>query len=229
MHVLVMAKAPVPGRVKTRLCPPCSLDEAATIARAALADTLEAVVACHAERKIVALDGEPGDWLPSGVEVIPQHGDGLADRLAHAWMTTRWATGGWGIQIGMDTPQVTAADLDGLLGLLRLRNRGGRRSAVLGPAVDGGWWVVGLPGTDPHLVFSGVPMSTPDTGNLQRRRLRQLGLDVLAAPTRRDIDRIGDLRAHAAAAPYTRTSRAAAKVLARGMSAVAAAPIRAGA
>ena len=60
VNLLVMAKAPVAGRVKTRLCPPCTPAEAAAIAEAALADTLDAVAACGAGRRIVALDGEPG-------------------------------------------------------------------------------------------------------------------------------------------------------------------------
>ena len=60
-HVIVMAKSPRPGRVKTRLCPPCTAAEAAMVAAAALADTLAAVAACGAARKVLALDG--GWWV----------------------------------------------------------------------------------------------------------------------------------------------------------------------
>src|SRR3954466_5229454 len=104
-HVLVLAKPPEPGRVKTRLCPPLSPAEAADVAEAALADTLAAVDGCGADHKVVALDGVPGEWLPEGMRVVPQHGRGLAQRLAHAWAATGPLTGGWGVQIGMDTPQ----------------------------------------------------------------------------------------------------------------------------
>ena len=69
MHLLVMAKAPVAGRVKTRLCPPCTPGEAAGLAEAALADTLDAVLEAGAGRCILALEGEPGPWLPAGFEV----------------------------------------------------------------------------------------------------------------------------------------------------------------
>jgi uncharacterized protein len=200
--VLVMAKEPVPGRVKTRLCPPFTPEEAAGVAAAALADTLDAVAACRASRRIVALDGSPGEWLPSGFEVIPQRGDGLAARLACAWADA----GGPGIQIGMDTPQVRPAELDALLDVVSPRR------AVLGPAVDGGWWVIGLAGVDPAAVFEGIPMSTPRTGALQRRRLRSLGLAVHPAPTRRDIDTAADLTAVSAAAPTTRTAALAASL-----------------
>ena len=202
LFVLVMAKAPVPGRVKTRLCPPCTPEEAAMVAAAALADTLDAVAACGAPRHVLALEGPPGEWLPPGFEVLPQRGNGLAERLACAWADA----GGWGIQIGMDTPQVHPAELDRLLGVVAP----GR--AVLGPAIDGGWWVIGLAGVDPSAAFTGVPMSTPVTGALQQRRLRSLGLAVHSASAQRDIDTATDLAAVALVAPTTRTAAVAASL-----------------
>jgi hypothetical protein len=104
----------------------------------------------------------------------------------------------------MDTPQVTAAELDALLELLVSRHR----VAVLGPASDGGWWTIGLRGTDPRRVFTGVPMSTPDTGRAQLTRLRELDLDVQVAGEHRDIDTIADLAAVAAVIPNSRTGTA---------------------
>jgi uncharacterized protein len=191
-----MAKAPVPGRVKTRLCPPLSFDEAAAVADAALADTLAAVAACSAEHKVVALDGRPGDWLPEGFGVVPQSAGTFDHRLAHAWD----ATGRWGVQIGMDTPQVTAAELDELLDVV------GRGSAALGPATDGGWWAIGLPGADPFRVFSGVPMSTARSGAAQLRRLRSLELNVCVVHEHRDIDTFADAEAVAATIPHSATA-----------------------
>ncbi len=197
-HVLVMAKSPVAGRVKTRLCPPCTPAEAAALAAAALADTLDAVKACGAERRIVALDGAPGPWLPPGFEVVPQYGDNFADRLAHAWA----AAGGPGVQIGMDTPQVQAHDLDAALAALD------GAGAALGHAADGGWWAIALRGPDPR-AFAGVPMSRDDTGRRQHARLRSMGLDVALLPTLIDMDTAADLPDIAAAAPGTRTVRLA--------------------
>ncbi len=211
LQVLVMAKAPVAGRVKTRLCPPLSHREAAAVAKAALADTLESVLACQADFKVLALAGEPGPWLPSGLEVIAQRGHGLAERLANAWADSRPLTAGWGLQLGMDTPQVTPAELDGLLDDL-VRPAAPAR-AVLGPALDGGWWIIGLPGTDPAGVFRGLPMSTPGTGRAQQRRLQQLGLDVVMARSRCDIDTIEDLRAVARQIPRSATAAVAREVL----------------
>jgi glycosyltransferase A (GT-A) superfamily protein (DUF2064 family) len=201
---LVLAKAPVPGRVKTRLCPPLTLGEAAVVAEAALADTLEAVAGCGADRHVVALDGEPGPWLPPGFEVVAQRGAGLDRRLAAAWSDV----GGPGVQVGMDTPQLLARHLDAALASLD------DHDAALGLAEDGGWWAIALRRADPAC-FLGVPMSAPVTGLEQRRRLDRLGLTVADLPALRDIDTVADLRAVAAAFPSLRTSGAAARLLSR--------------
>jgi glycosyltransferase A (GT-A) superfamily protein (DUF2064 family) len=202
-HVLVMAKSPVAGRVKTRLSPPYTPEEAAEVAAAALADTLDAVAACRADRKVVALDGVPGPWLPPGVEVIGQRGTTLAQRLANAWSDV----GAPGIQLGMDTPQVGPHELDRLLAALA----GPPNRAVLGLAEDGGWWVIGWnnPDLDPHAVFGAIPTSTAQTGARQARRLRGLGCAVFDAGRRRDIDTAADLAAVARLAPASRTARTA--------------------
>ena len=83
--LIVMAKAPRPGWAKTRLCPPLSRKEAARVAEACLRDTLAAAVRTPGTRPVVALDGGPGPWLPQGVQVIEQRGDGLDERLAAAF------------------------------------------------------------------------------------------------------------------------------------------------
>jgi len=205
LHVLVVAKEPVPGRVKTRLCPPCTAAQAAELAEAALADTLEAVARCHAGRRLLALDGSPGPWLPTGFEVFPQQGWGLDERLAAAWDRAA----GPGIQIGMDTPQVTSQLLDDCL--QRLMAPGA--TAALGLAEDGGWWVLGLRQPDPR-VFLGVPMSTPRTGLAQQHRLRDLGHDPVRLPRLRDVDHMDDAVAVANDASGTRFAEACRRVLA---------------
>lgn len=197
-HVLVMAKAPVPGRVKTRMCPPCTPQEAAGLAEAALADTLEAVAQSPVERRILALEGEPGAWLPPGFTVVPQVAGGLDRRLAGAWA----AAGGPGVQIGMDTPQVTPGLLDQALAALDAAG------AALGPAVDGGWWAIALRRPDPW-AFLGVPMSTSGTGAAQHARLRRLGLDVAALPSLVDLDTVADLPAVTAGGRAIRTAELA--------------------
>lgn len=195
MTVMVLAKAPVPGRVKTRLCPPCDAEQAARLAEAALVDTLRAVAATRCERRVLVLDGAPGPWLPLGFEVVPQRGDGLDERLAHAYTDV----GAGGLLIGMDTPQVSPVRLTASLHALGAPGV----DAVLGMAVDGGWWGVGLRAPDPA-VFVGVPMSTPHTGAAQRRRMQQLRLRTGALPIMRDVDDFDDALAVARTAPCSR-------------------------
>lgn len=197
--LIVIAKAPVSGRVKTRLCPPCTPRQAAALAEAALADTLAAVVVTPAARRVCVLDGEPGPWLPDGIEVVAQRGDGLGERLAAAFDDV----GGAAVLIGMDTPQVTPAQLGAALAALRAPGA----DAVLGLAPDGGYWAIGLRAPDPT-VFSGVPMSTARTGAAQRARLLEAGLRVRLLPELRDVDTIADARVVAAAAPHGRFAAA---------------------
>lgn len=204
-HVLVMAKAPVPGKVKTRLCPPLDFDQAAEVAEAALADTLQAVAGCSAPRKVLALEGLPGPWLPPGFEVIAQRPGSLDLRLAAAWAEAH----GPGLQIGMDTPQVTAELLDRCLEATFEPTV----SASLGLTADGGWWAIGLSRRWDVDVFSGVPMSTPFTGGAQLRRLIGDGHTVARLPELDDVDRIDDARYVARLAPGGSFARAVGAVL----------------
>jgi uncharacterized protein len=198
--LIVIAKAPRPGRSKTRLCPPCTPEQAARLAESALEDTLSAVSATPGVRRVVALDGPPGRWLGPGFDVVPQGGGGLDERLATAFA----AVGGPALLIGMDTPQVSPALLRSAVDELVAA---GPRGAVLGPALDGGYWAIGLPA--PHAdAFRGVPMSEPITGAAQRARLAERGYEVVPLPPQRDVDTIADARAVAAAAPATRFARA---------------------
>jgi uncharacterized protein len=202
-HLLVMAKEPDAGRVKTRLTPDLSPSEAAEVAAAALADTLEAVARCSAERKILALDGTVGWWLPAGFEVIPQRGRDLAERLAAAWSDS----GGPGLQIGMDTPQVTPELLDECLEA----TADPVTTASLGLAADGGWWALGLRRGWDRDVFNGVPMSTGHTGISQLDRLYGHGHLVRHLPVLRDVDRIDDATQVAAEVPGSRFAAAVRK------------------
>ncbi|WP_226962541.1 MULTISPECIES: DUF2064 domain-containing protein [unclassified Streptomyces] len=187
--LLVIAKEPVPGRVKTRLTPPFTPQEAARLAEAALADTLAAAAAAPVARRVLVLDGRPGPWVPPGFEVVPQAAGGLDERLAAAFA----GADGPALVIGMDTPQVTP-------GLLLQGLDFTSADAWFGPAEDGGFWALGLAAPDPELL-RGVPMSVPETGREQRRRLTDAGLTVRDLPVLRDVDRADDARAVAALAP----------------------------
>jgi rSAM/selenodomain-associated transferase 1 len=200
--LIVIAKQPVPGRVKTRLTPPCTPAQAARLAAAAIEDTFAAALAARgAGRRIVVLDGEPGPWIPPELEVIAQRGDGLAERLAAAFADA----GGPALLIGMDTPQVTPELLDSGLGALE------RFDSVFGAALDGGYWGIGLRAAD-DAVFAGVPMSETITGAVQRARLATLGHRTAVLPPLLDVDTIADAQAVAAAAPDGAFARALAAI-----------------
>ncbi|MFF3246608.1 DUF2064 domain-containing protein [Streptomyces sp. NPDC002870] len=194
--LLVIAKAPVPGRVKTRLCPAYSPEEAARLAEAALRDTLDVALATPVRRRVLVLDGDPGDWLPEGFEVVPQCSGGLDARLAHAFGQCEGPT----LLVGMDTPQVTVE-------LLRAGMELGDGEASFGPAADGGFWALGMAEPDSALL-RGVPMSVPETGAVQRQRLVRAGLTVRELPVLRDVDTAADARLVAAGAPGTRFAAA---------------------
>jgi rSAM/selenodomain-associated transferase 1 len=196
--LLVIAKAPLPGRAKTRLCPPCSALQAAALAEAALLDTLDAVSRTPAERRVMIFDGDGERWRPAGFELIPQRGDGLAERLAAAFEDVD----GPALLVGMDTPQLTPELLSE--GLAALANP--RVDAVLGPAPDGGYWSVGLKQAT-RAVFKDVPMSVGSTCSEQRARIQSLGLRLHEQPPLRDVDTIEDARAVAREAPRSQFAR----------------------
>jgi rSAM/selenodomain-associated transferase 1 len=192
VQFLVIAKAPVPGRVKTRLCPPCTPTQAAAVAAAALADTLDAVGAARAVRHTTVLSGRYSP--PSGWRVVAQRGDGLDERLAHAFADTA-LPGVASVLVGMDTPQVRPALLDAVVAGLD------GADAVLGPATDGGWWLLGLREPAHARLLRGVPMSTVDTCALTAAALRRGGLRVAQAPELSDVDTAGDAHAVAEVCP----------------------------
>ncbi|RKN42510.1 DUF2064 domain-containing protein [Streptomyces hoynatensis] len=197
--MLVLAKEPVPGRVKTRLTPPFSPGQAARLAAAALADTLHTLLHVPAARRVLVLDGHPGPWLPAGWEVVPQAGGGLDRRIAAAFAGCT----GPALLVGMDTPQLTPE----LLAPATAPGAWPPGRAWFGPAADGGFWALGMDTPRPALVL-GVPMSTSGTGRAQRARLVAAGLDVADLPVLRDLDTAADAGEILAAAPEGRFAAA---------------------
>lgn len=203
----MVAKAPVPGLAKTRLGECIGMSAAADVAAAALLDTLAQCEVAFRDGRHVAMTGDLSQAARhdeiqhalQGWEVHQQRGDGFAERLtnAHADLGP-----GPTVQIGMDTPQVTAELL------LDAASRLHDHDAVLGPAEDGGWWVLGLRDPADAEVLRDVPPSTPDTGALTLAGLRDRGLDVAMAPTLRDVDELEDAEAVAAIAPDGRFAAA---------------------
>lgn len=210
-HLLVVAKAPVPGRVKTRLGAEVGMEAAAELAAASLVDTLMACAATYGpQRCCLALDGTlasatRGDALSElldGWTVFPQRGEGLGARLVNAHADAGARVGGAVVQVGMDTPQITPPLLAGVGDALR------SSEAVLGPADDGGWWVLGV--RDPSVVAAirDVPMSAPTTGTDTCRALESAGVQVTLTVTLRDVDTVSDAAHVAALFPDSAFARA---------------------
>ena len=208
--VIVLAKAPVPGRVKTRLTPPLTDDQAAAIAAAALDDTFRAVLGSTRSTGTVAVfDGDPSPWVPTGIVVIPQVDGGLDRRLPAAFGDVHALHGTAMVLVAMDTPQVTAAMVDEAIDALAQPEV----DAVFGPADDGGYWLIGLRALRPDeksydSLFHDVPMSTDGTGAAQRERLLCCGWRVHDVGRLRDIDTIGDIIAVTKAEPRLQVTRA---------------------
>lgn len=197
--LLVVAKAPVPGLAKTRVAATVGDDLAAELAAAALLDTLTTVtavgwpvvVAMTGDLSLAARADEIAEAL-SSVEVIEQRGDGLGERLAHAHSD---ADSGRGVvQVGMDTPQLTVADY---LDAGRAVSEGSR---VIGPASDGGWWLLGLPDPTEAHGLRRVAMSQSDTG---AQTEQALGDDFVHLRTVQDMDSWDDAREIADSIPIS--------------------------
>ena len=134
--VIVLAKSPVPGRVKTRLTPTFTREEAAALAAAAIRDTLDAVAEAGPRHTVIAWDGPRAPWLPAAATICDQRGDTLDERLEHVFADVLGrAEDRPTLLVGMDTPQLRGRDLDvDWAGV----------DAVLGMSQDGGYWAIGL-------------------------------------------------------------------------------------
>lgn len=206
MKVLLVAKAPVAGAVKTRLGALVGDERAADLAAAALLDTIDACSDTRAARHL-SLSGDLREAVRGaeiaaalhGWTVTPQQGDGFAERLVRAHHD---AGPGVVVQIGMDTPQVTAAALCEVVEAMR------DHDAVLAPATDGGWWA--LARRDPDVVrhLAEVRMSSATTFTDTQGALERTGSRVAHAAAMTDVDEVDDADLVAAQAPTTRFAEA---------------------
>jgi rSAM/selenodomain-associated transferase 1 len=188
--VLIVAKAPVPGRAKTRLVPPLTAKQAAALQEALLLDTLEA---CRAEARDTAiLHPDPSDaptlarLVGPDVPLVLQEGRGLGDAL-RLGMARRLA-GGPTALISSDIPGLPPGSITRAFTLLETEGR----DVVLGPALDGGYWLIAM--RDPSdAPFDAIPWSTPAACAVTVERCQEAGLVVATIDTWRDVDTPVDL------------------------------------
>ncbi|MCI0570231.1 MAG: TIGR04282 family arsenosugar biosynthesis glycosyltransferase [Myxococcaceae bacterium] len=183
----VFAKAPVPGRVKTRLARHLGDVRAAALARAFLLDTWSGLGCLGGVERVLALDGAP-DLLPPelcGAEVWPQPEGHLGRRLEEV-LARALGRSDRAVALGADTPGLPPRLLEETLLALE------RADAVLGPSADGGFYLLGLrrPCTG---LLEDVPWSTAQTLACTRRRLEEGGLHVVTVSPWFDVDEPADL------------------------------------
>jgi glycosyltransferase A (GT-A) superfamily protein (DUF2064 family) len=201
--ILIVAKAPVPGLAKTRIGRTVGDALASDVAAAALLDTIDVVVAVGWP-VVVAMTGDLARAARAeeiqgrlmGATVIDQRGNGLGERLANAHADSDAGHGV--VQVGMDTPQISVADLHQAGASVAAGMR------VIGPADDGGWWLLGLPDADDAAELVGVPMSQDDTLALT---VSAIGGDFEQLRSLRDMDTWGDAVAISHDLPISRLAQ----------------------
>jgi rSAM/selenodomain-associated transferase 1 len=188
--LLIVGKAPVPGRTKTRLVPPLSSEEAAELYRGFLLDSVslgldlgwERVSVVHpaGARQILA------DVLPSRVTLVEQSGHGLGDALSSAFERHLAAGFDRVVLIGSDNPTLPREPIREACAALD------EHDLSIGPTLDGGYYLIGM--RAPHLgVFENVEWSTPRVYGQTVARAAQLRLRVHAVPVWYDVDEPQDL------------------------------------
>jgi rSAM/selenodomain-associated transferase 1 len=188
-----MAKVPEAGEVKTRLCPPLAPADAAALARCFLLDRLEQVGEVSGSDALLAFapserEAEVRALVPAGTRLVPQAGADLGARMDRL-LTDLLAEGYAGaIAVGTDSPTLPTAYLQRASATLAA----GVADVVLGPAEDGGYYLVGLRAPAPAL-FVGMPWSTARVTRETLARARRLALRSLLLPTWFDVDRGHDL------------------------------------
>jgi rSAM/selenodomain-associated transferase 1 len=186
----IMTKAPTAGSVKTRLAPPLTLGEAAALQACFLLDTAERIAALEAAGcagvAVYTPEGAEAlfnELLPAGFRLVPQRGEGLGDRLRNAAVDILAAGYASVCLVDSDSPTLPPAALTRAVAALE---QPGER-VVLGPADDGGYYLVGVKASCPRL-FADIAWSTDRVLAQTVARARELGLEVELLPRWYDVD-----------------------------------------
>jgi rSAM/selenodomain-associated transferase 1 len=190
--IIVFAKAPVAGQVKTRLCPPLTPDEAASLHGSLVLDILERCQTLKGYDRILA--GTPSSHHPFframearfKIPVWDQIGDDLGTRMASAFKQALGSPYRSVVVIGTDIPGINGPLLTTAVESLQ------DHDVVLGPTMDGGYYLIGLRFPVPDL-FENIPWSTEQVYALTEQKIKMFGLTLKILPKLRDLDRAEDL------------------------------------
>jgi uncharacterized protein len=186
--ILLFAKAPLPGQVKTRLCPPLTPEAAAELQRACLLDLL-ARLGCLTGVHRVLCHHPPGsaeqfhDLIGRDTDLLAQSEGDLGHRLAAAFVALFGRGLGPVVAVGADSPDLPLEFITQALAALCA----GQCDVALGPAADGGYTLIGLRCPQPA-VLEAIPWSTSQVFSITRERCRQAGLRMLTLPEWYDVD-----------------------------------------
>lgn len=195
-RILIFAKAPCPGWVKTRLIPPLTPQEAADLhgllltgmaARLADADLAPIDLWCAPDTEDDLFRALARDH---GLSLQAQQGADLGERMGNA-VAYALRHGDSVVMVGTDCPPLDGAYVSAALAAL------GDSDAVLGPAEDGGYVLLGLRRMAPKL-FTNMPWGTQRVAAMTRERLRSLGWSWTELPVLWDLDRPEDLNRYSA-------------------------------
>lgn len=191
--VIIFAKAPVAGRVKTRLCPPLTPDEAASLHGSLVLDMLERCQSLKEYDRILAASPSSHHPFFRAIEArfkIPvwdQQGDNLGARMTSIFKKGLGSPYRSAVVIGTDIPGISGSLLN--LAVKSLHDH----DVVLGPTVDGGYYLIGLRSFVPDL-FENIPWSTNQVYALTEQKIKALGLSLKILPVLRDLDTVEDLQ-----------------------------------
>jgi rSAM/selenodomain-associated transferase 1 len=191
--LIIFAKAPIPGQVKTRLCPPLAPDEAATLHGTMVLDVLER------SRNLLGFDRflacAPSKQHPffkavgtrQGVHLLEQINEDLGCRMHQAVCSVFDSGYRSAVVVGTDLPAIHADWFrQALKGLAD-------HDVVLGPSVDGGYYLIGLNNPAVELFFD-IPWSTDQVLTSTQKKAQSLSLSVQLLTQQRDLDTLADLQ-----------------------------------
>jgi rSAM/selenodomain-associated transferase 1 len=191
--ILLFAKAPVPGQVKTRLQSHLSADQCASLHRCITEDVLATLAgfsdSCDVE---LHLNQPTSAWTHFPFPRRLQEGQDLGERMLKAAQNALARGYSKVLLLGSDAPDLPPAHIQAMLSL--------DAPLAFGPAEDGGYWAVQFQAA-PAGLFDSVPWSAPDTLACSIRRASDLGLPAQLGPSWYDIDSLADLQRLAASNP----------------------------
>lgn len=193
--LVIFAKAPIVGQVKTRLCPPLSLAEAAELYHCFLLDTVTRAISLPQAQVYLAFTPPDGEGeallralLPYPLHYMPQRGDSLGEREANVFTDVLQAGFSRVVLIGGDIPTLPRAHLQEAFSLLA----DAQHDVVLGPSTDGGYYLIGARACHPEL-FENITWSTSAVLAETRAQARRAGLRVVQVPAWYDVDSEEDM------------------------------------